>query len=102
MEDSVNTYLGKLSSEELERMADELDELLEHPGWVHLDRIIELQKKKILYQLVHGTPSRDAVVPAKAGGVVQGLEMFEQLIFSVRKKRKDVRARLLAESRGEG
>jgi hypothetical protein len=102
MEDSVATYLGKLDSEELERMADEMQDLVEHPGMEHVRTLIEIQKRKILYQLVHGTPARDAVVPAKAGGVVQGLEMFEELIHAAQKKRAALRASVLAGSRGEG
>jgi hypothetical protein len=97
VEDSVSTYLGKLDPSDLERMADELEELAEHPGMDRLRALLEMQKSKILYQLVH-RPARDAVVPAHAGGVVKGLEMFDELIVKVQNKRAGLRQAALAES----
>jgi hypothetical protein len=101
MEDSVDRYLGRLSSEDLERMVDEMEDLLLHPGMVHVQTLIEVHKRKILYQMVH-KPSAEAVVPAHAGGTVKGLEMFEELISAAQKKRDAVRTAILARSRGEG
>jgi hypothetical protein len=100
MEESVAAYISRQSSEDLERMADELGDLLTHPGMAHLRAIIEVQKKKILYQMVH-KPAAEAVVPAHAGGTVKGLEMFEELIQVVEKKRAELRRAVLAGYGGE-
>lgn len=79
--DSLDKYLGSLSSEELARIARQLAELQRQPGWVVLTDLVEIQKNKLVQQLI-GRPMQERMA-AHVGGTAKGLEQFQQITAKV-------------------
>jgi hypothetical protein len=77
--DSLSTYLGSLTSEDLLRKADALRSLEGHPGWQVVQELVSVQAEKAMHQMVH-RPLRDAAAYAHVGGYVKGLEQFRDII----------------------
>lgn len=96
MEDSVDTYLGRLDSEELERLADRLNELVDHPGWADLLTLVEVYRNKVVTQMV-ARPMTDAVAYAYPAGQIRGMEDFLSVVAKVNKTRQTVRQALKRE-----
>lgn len=92
MEDSVDTYLGNLETEELERVADRLLELTDEPGWVDLVRLAEVHRNKAVSQMVLRPMAH--VDYAFSSGAILGMESFLGLVKKVDAKRYQVRERL--------
>ena len=96
MEDSVVAILNEMESEDLERLADGLLELQEHPAWPELLRLVEAHRNKVISQFVL-TPASDPVIPAHAGGTIFGMEAFLKIVKAVEQKRQKVRLRYARE-----
>lgn len=93
MEDSVETYLGKLETEELERVADRLLELTEMPGWADLETLAGVYRDKAISQMIV-TPSDRATSYAHTSGRILGVERFMGLAEKVAETRRRVRVAL--------
>jgi hypothetical protein len=95
MEDSVEQYLGSLESEDLERVADQIRDLVEHPGWAHLIKLAEVYERKAVSQMLV-LPKHDAAEYAHAAGRILGVRRFMGLESKVRNKRELVRRAIAA------
>ena len=95
MEDSIDRYLGRLESEDLERVVDRLNELAGEPGWADLMTLVEVYRNKVISQLV-AIPMKEAVAYAYPAGQIKGMEDFLSVIAKANKKREDVRAAVRA------
>lgn len=85
--------LNEMEHGDLERLADGLLELQEHPAWGQLLHLVEVHRNKVISQFVLN-PASDPVVPAHAGGTILGMEMFLQIIERTQKTRQRERQRL--------
>ena len=77
---SLYDFLGDLEDEaELQRAADALESLREHPGWEILERMIAVQAEKLQVQF-EAKPMRDVQTYAHGAGVLKGLKSVTGLV----------------------
>lgn len=77
---SLYDFLGDLEEDgELQRVADHLASLREHPGWPLLERMVAVQVEKLQTQF-ESKPMRDVQTYAHGAGVLKGLKSVTGLV----------------------
>lgn len=86
-----------MESEDLLQLAQDLNSLRAHRGWVALQQLVGIVHEQKVRMLIE-RPSPQAVVPAHAGGVIKGLEAPVKIIDKVQETARDVVAALEREA----
>lgn len=92
--------LEQYDSTTLFEMADQIDELIQHPGWAVVDELVARGRDDVLKDLVHG-PTKDQAAYARQTGYLSGLEEFVNVTEAVRKTAAMRRAKLERQAEAE-
>lgn len=84
---------SKYDSAELITLADQVDDLLEHPAWKAISELLEGGAENILTDLKRGAP-KEATEYAKTMGYLSGLEEFPSAILTIKEASARVQAGL--------
>lgn len=99
---SLEQYLVRLPEDELLRMADEIREMTQHPGWAALASLCEMKaaaaersmQRGILSVFARGHALRDQAPFLRAAGVAVGLRQPVRVADKVQRMAKAARAAL--------
>jgi|SRR6185312_872021 len=92
--------LERQDSTTIFEMAEQVDELLQHPGWAVVDELVATGRDDVLKDLVHG-PTKDQAAYARQAGYLSGLEEFVNAAAAVKLSAATRREKLEREAEAE-
>lgn len=107
---TIDALLGSLDTDDLQRRADDLRELAEHPGWVFLQLLVGVHIAKIERQMVleerrvldvDGLVKRQGAIQAWTG-TIRGLQLTAGIVEKVDELAAKVAEALGGDDEGDG
>lgn len=96
----VRRALNECDSTTLFEMAEQVDELLVHPGYAVVNELLEKGREAMLKDLIHGG-TKDEAGYARQTGYISGLEGLSDVIDAVHKTAATRRTKLEREAEAE-